>query len=192
MLKIHEILHNMAVESTSVPNAPSFEQAIALTQSLLDQIEQDTIPEQEVEQTIATLVGSENGARGFFVTYLSDERPLVEHMFPVVARALSVAPEVISPLMVKNLAMSTAMGIAHRRNQSESLAQGSDLVRSRAAHIVQALSLPQLQAEAEKLAASIDTGTGAYQSFLQRWGYDVEQQQAIREALLQSGLLDSH
>lgn len=189
MLKIHEILHNMAVESTSVPNAPSFEQAIALTQSLLDQIEQDAIPEQEVEQTIATLVGSENGARGFFVTYLSDERPLVEHLFPVVTQALAVAPEVISPLMVKNLAMSTAMGITHRRNQSESLAQGSDRVRSRAAHIVQALSLPQLRAEAEKLAASIDTGTGEYQSFLQRWRYDVEQQQAIREALLQSGLL---
>lgn len=173
----------------TVPEAVSFQQAIELTQSLLEQQSQDTLTEPELQQAIRDLVSSENGARGFFVTYLTDERPLIDSLMPIVVQALPTAPEVVSPLLVKNLAMSTAMAITHRRNQNEALAQGSDLVRSRTTQLLQALQLPQIQEHAQKLGVSIDTGAGDYQAFLQRWEYDVEQRQAIRQALEQAGLL---
>lgn len=172
-----------------VPDGLSFEQAIALTQSLLEQLEQNTLSDTAFEETVAALVGTENGARGFFVTYLSDERPLVDHHIPSVAQALQAAPAVIAPLMVKNLAMSTAMALAHRRNHNESLAQGSDRVRSRTLQLIESLPLPELREQAQQLVVSIDTETGDYQPFLERWGYDPEQRQAIRQAFEQTDLL---
>ncbi len=180
----------MVVESKfQVPDAVSFEQAIALTQSLLDGIEQETVSEEVLRQTVTDLVQSENGARGFFVTYLSDDRPLIDQSFPIVLPALKTSPDVIAPLMVKNLAMSTAMAITHRRNQNEDLAAGSDRVRSRSAHLIASLALPQLQEQAYQLADNISGGTGAFTSFLDRWGYDTEQRQAILSALEQVGLI---
>lgn len=179
----------MAVSPLVVPADVSFEQAIALTQSLLEQQFQGNLTEPELTESIRALVQSENGARGFFVTFLSDDRPAIEPLIPIVAPALNAAPEIISSLLVKNLSMSTAMAIAHRRQQNEALAQGSDRVRSRTLQILQLLQLPQIQAEADKLAESLQTGAGNYQAFLDRWGYDAEQRQAIGQALEQAGLL---
>jgi hypothetical protein len=180
----------MAGESEfTVPDALSFEEAIALTQALLDRIESGSLSEAGVESAIAALVRSENGARGFFVTYLSDPRALADHPTPAIVAALKNVPTVISSLLVKNLAMSTAMAISHRRNQNELQAQGSDQVANRSSRLIQALPLPDLQQQAQLLDQSIHTPGGTYQAFLDRWGYDAEQRQAIHQALEQSGLL---
>ena len=180
----------MVVESEfQVPEAVGFEQAIALTQALLDGIEQGTVAEAVVGQTVTHLVQSENGARGFFVTYLSDDRALIDQSLPTVVPALKTSPDIVAPLLIKNLAMSTAMAITHRRNQNDDLAAGSDRVRSRSAHLLTSLALPQLQEQAHQLAVSILQGTGSYVTFLDRWGYDAEQRQTILATLEQVGLL---
>lgn len=179
----------MAVESGfTIPDPVSFTEAIVLSQTLLNQLEQGNVSAADLEATVQALVRSENGARGFFVTYLSDDRPLADDPEPAILTALQTAPAIVAPLLVKNLAMSTAMAITHRRNQDDAMAQGSDRVRSRSLQLIQRLQLPQVQVEVQQLAKTIEMGTGAYQSFLERWGYDLEQQQAIRRALGESGM----
>ncbi len=173
----------MTVESRfTVSEKVTFEQAIALSQALVDQMAQGAIADALLEQAISALVASENGARGFFVTYLSDPRPIADPPAAAVIAALKTAPAVVAPLMVKNLAMSTAMAIAHRRNQDESLAQGSDRVKARSAYILQAIQSDETVAQIHALMTSIDTQAGDYAAFLKRWGYDSEQQQAMRQA----------
>ena len=185
----------MAVESgftvPDVPNTISFADAIALTQTLLDQLEQGRVAGAALESTVRALVLSENGARGFFVTYLSDDRSLSNQSVDAIIAALQTSPAIVAPLLVKNLTMSTAMAITHRRNQNEAIAVGSDLVRSRTTQLIQRLQLPQLQAEAQQLSWALETKTGAYQTFLERWGYDVEQRQAMQQALEAIGLVES-
>jgi len=172
----------MTVESKfTVPEKVTFEQAIALSQTVVDQIVQGTIADDLLESAITQLVASENGARGFFVTYLSDERPIADPPSAAVIAALKMAPATVAPLMVKNLAMSTAMAIAHRRNQDEALAQGSDRVKMRSVYILQAIQSDETVAQIAALITSIDTQAGDYATFLKRWGYDPEQQQAIRQ-----------
>lgn len=161
----------------------TFEEAIALSQSLLGQMEQGELSDAELEQAIATLVRSENGARGFFVTYLTDERSLADQPSPAVIGALQSSPEIVSELLVKNLAMSSAMAIAHRRNENEAMAQGSDRVRCRTTALIQLLPIPAIAEKAQKLHQTIATGVGEYQSFLTRWNYDTEQKQVIEEAI---------
>ncbi len=174
-----------------VPPTVSFEQAIALAQSLLEHMEQGTLSEEQVESVISALVATENGARGFFVTYLSTDSSLPDQPIPAVIQALQSSPTVVAPLLVKNLSMSTAMAIVHRRSQREDMAQGSDRVHRRSLQLIQALQTPELASEAQSLVESIQTHTGTYQAFLERWSYDETQQTAIYEAIAQTGLLKS-
>jgi hypothetical protein len=167
----------------SIPEDISFEGAIALTQGLLEQIDAGTLTDAQVEEVIACLVQTSNGARGFFVTYLTDDRALADQPSDGVIRALKAASDQVAELLVKNLAMSSAMAIAHRRNHDEAMTQGSERVRSRTTHLIQRLQLPQVTTLAQQVYESAMTGTGIYQSFLDRWGYDAEQRQQIAEVM---------
>lgn len=161
----------------------TFEEAIAQAQALLNQMEQGTLSEADVETAIAELVHTQNGARGFFVAYLTDERSLADTPSVAVLNALNSSPDIVADLLVKNLAMSAAMAITHRRNENEAMAQGSERVRSRATHLIQQLQLPILNEKARKLHQTIATGVGDYQAFLARWNYDTEQKQVIEDAI---------
>jgi hypothetical protein len=143
------------------------------------QMQQNQLSEAELEAALAALVSSENGARGFFVTYLSDDGSLADQPSAAVIRALQSSPDIVSELLVKNLAMSSAMAITHRQNQNEAMARGSDRVQSRTLNLIQQVDLPEVAKKARRLRESAATGIGHYQAFLDRWGYDAEQRQVI-------------
>lgn len=170
----------------SVPDAITFEQAIALTQTLMTQM--PTLAEPALESTLSALLASENGARGFFVTYLTDEGTLADHPSAAIIRALQSSPAIVSELLIKNLAMSSAMAIAHRRNQNEEMAQGSERVQKRTTDLIQKVQMPEVSTKAAHLHESATTGTGDYQAFLERWGYDAEQRQVIAQQMQQVGV----
>jgi hypothetical protein len=165
----------------SMTEAVTFEQAIALTQDLLEKL--PDLSEPDIQASITNLVGTENGARGFFVTYLTDDRPFADQPSSAVLQALQTSPEIVSELLVKNLAMSASMAIAHRRNGQEDMAQGSDRVQRRSENLVQGLQMPEIGKKAAQCRASATTGEGEYQAFLERWGYDAEQRQKIADVM---------
>lgn len=167
----------------NIPETVTFEEAIAFTQSLMSQMATGELSTPEVFDAIAQLVKSENGARGFFVTYLTSEGTLADHPSPEVIQALQSSPDIVAELLVKNLAMSAAQAITHRRKGNEEMAQRSDRVRSRTTHLIEQLKLPQVQDRSLALHESAVTGEGRYQTFLQRWGYDAQQRLVIGEAL---------
>jgi hypothetical protein len=167
----------------------SFEEALGVTQEVLNRAVEGELPATDLQHTIAHLVTTENGARGFFVMYLGDPRSQMDDYINLVVTALKTSPAVISSLLVKNLAMSTAMILTHQRHQKAELVEGSERVRARSLTLIQQLQTPQLQAEIQALAHSVATATGDYQTFLERWRYDAEQRQAIAQALQQTGLV---
>ena len=170
-------------ETFPIPESISFEEAIALTQSFLAEMEQGSLSDSKIEGTIAALAASENGARGFFVTYLTDARSFVDQPSNSVVEGLRSSPEIVSELLVKNLAMSTAMILAHTRNQNLDMAKGSERVQQRTVQLIQLVKLAIGQTKLHRLSETIATGSGHYQSFLDRWGYDVEQREAIQQIL---------
>lgn len=157
----------------------TFEEAIEVTHSLMSQMAAGTLSEEDTQTAIADLVGTANGARGFFVTYLTDDSPLADDPSPGTLQALQAAPEIVAELLVKNLAMSTAMAITHRRQENEEMAQGSDSVRSRTLNLIDLLNRDDIAQMAAQMKESATKSEGTYASFLQRWGYDDEQRQAI-------------
>jgi hypothetical protein len=169
--------------SLKVPETVTFEQAIAITQSLLSQVEAG-IQEPEIAVVISELVKTQSGARGFFVTYLTSESSLADNPSPAVVQALQTSPEVVA-LLVKNLAMSAAQVVFHRRNQNEEMAQASERVRQRTVHLIELVDLTAVRDRIHKLLQTLAQGEGEYKAFLERWGYDTEQRQAISQALQQ-------
>jgi len=173
--------------SNSPLNVPevTFEQAIALTQSLLSQVEVGELSEPEIAATITELVKTENGARGFFVTYLTSDSSIADNPSTPVVQALQSNPDVVAELLVKNVAMSAAQAVFHRRNHKEDMAEASEQVRQRTARLIQLVEMPAVYDRSQKLLESATTGEGSYKAFLERWGYDAEQRQVICEALQQ-------
>lgn len=159
----------------------SFESAIALTERFIEQI--NTIDEKQKQEIITSLVQSANGSRGFFVTYLTSDNPIVGQVSSGIIDGLKSSPEIVSELLVKNIAMSTAMKITHNRNNNPEMAQQSEIVTSRSLKLVNLLQLAQINSKIAKMCQSITKADGDYEQFFQRWGYDDEQKKAIYDTL---------
>ncbi|WP_238546756.1 MULTISPECIES: hypothetical protein [unclassified Synechocystis] len=161
----------------------SFEQAIAHSQDLLGQIAEDNLSDQEITTAIANLVATENGARGFFVTFLTTQNfPLADQPSPALLTALASAPAIVGELLVKNLAMASATEILHQRLEDGEAAQGSRQVAQRTQTLINKLQLPGVPEKLTELEQSLEEA-GPYTAFLQRWNYDQEQREAIRQAI---------
>ncbi|MFB2975750.1 hypothetical protein [Microseira sp. BLCC-F43] len=168
---------------TQIGSEITFEQAIAATKSLLEQVEANQLSPEQIGEAIAALVQSENGARGFFVTYLVSSSSLASHPSEELVQALRSSPDIVAELLAKNVAMSAAMALTHRRNDDEPMAQSSEQVRDRSAALIKLVDQDAVYDRCRKLLESAVTGAGRYQAFLDRWGYDAEQRQLICEAL---------
>lgn len=158
----------------------TFEEAISYTENLL---KRGDVDELQLESEISTLVQTSNGARGFFVCFLTGEWQLADNPSSGIIKALQSEPEAIAELLVKNLAMSTAMAIIHRRAGNAEQVQGSNRVAKRTALLMEKVDLVEVRTIAVQMQNSASTNTGEYVSFLEKWGYDVEQKQAIANVL---------
>ena len=159
----------------------SFENAIQQTQDLLSQIE--FLDANVITEKLTDLVSTENGARGFFVTYLTSDLSYTEYPSLEVITALKTSPILVNELLVKNLAMSTAMVIYHRSQGDEENARGSEKVQEKTGQLIKQLLSQVLGEKLQQLATSLNSGQGEYQAFLERWGYDDCQRQAIAEII---------
>ena len=158
----------------------TFEEAISYTESLLGR---GDVEELQLESEISTLVQTSNGARGFFVCFLTGEWQLADNPSSGIIKALQSEPNAIAELLVKNLAMSTAMAIVHQRSGNIEQAQGSKRVAKRTALLIEKVDLVEVRTIASQMQNSASTNTGEYLSFLEKWGYDVEQKHAIANVL---------
>lgn len=166
-----------------IPATVTFKQSLELTQSLLEQIINGQLSEQQVQKAVTDLVKQRNGARGFFVVYLTNEYSLPEPFFKNIILALKSAPEIVSELQTKNLAMSTATTIFHERNNDHENAESSRFTQQKTIKIIEELELPELQKQLQHLYQSLVNGEGSYQKFLERYNYDAEQKQAIKQVI---------
>ncbi len=170
-------------KSLQVSENITFNEAIAFAEMLLSQIQAEEFSSEEILTTISALVKTVNGARGFFVTYLPSATNLADNPSPEIIKALQSSPDTIAELMVKNLVMSAAMVITHRRHKNEEMAQSSHRVKTRSANLIKLLQIPAIYEIANQILETITTGAGKYQEFLERWGYDTEQKQVMQETL---------
>ncbi|MBD2103797.1 hypothetical protein [Leptolyngbya sp. FACHB-261] len=161
----------------------SFEEAIEQSQLLLSQWEQGQLSTTEAQAAVSQLLDSANGARGFFVAFLTGDSPLADQPPPEFLAALQTAPPAVAELLVKNLAMPTAMALTHQRNGDTEQQQDSERVARRTIALLKQLHPSVVVPLARAMQTSAQTGSGNYAEFLNRWRYDTEQRQAIATAM---------
>jgi hypothetical protein len=169
--------------SLTVKENIRFDEALQLTQVFLEALKQQQLTAAEITTFIGDLVKTENGARGFFVIFLTGEDEICDLPHPEIIEGLKASPDITADLLVKNMAMSTAQAIFHRRSQNEEQAQSSLTVAKRSAEMIRQLDSPQIAALMEKMIATIQNGGGEYTDFLNRWGYDDEQRATIADVM---------
>ncbi|MCX5928972.1 MAG: hypothetical protein NTY40_04375 [Synechococcus sp. LacPavin_0920_WC12_MAG_50_7] len=135
----------------------SFEAAMEAAALWCGTWEQGDLSDEVLADKVAQLLTSRDGARGFFVVSLPAENPLMDRLPEPLLIALMAAGEEVVDLTARNLAMSTAMAVYHRRVGAEDQCLG--------------------------LLAATD-GIGSDVAFLDRWQYDAEQKAAIKAAVL--------
>ncbi|HEY9689561.1 MAG TPA: hypothetical protein V6D46_06165 [Coleofasciculaceae cyanobacterium] len=195
------------MSAATQPEAMTFEAAIDLTQTWLDQWAAGAWTPEQFVAAVAPLVTTPAGARGFFVVYLTDDRPLVDHPPEGLVAALAQAPAIVLDLLVKNLAMSAAMAITHDRAGDAAMAERSRHTSQRSGDLLNHLDryftdtsgaaevagstgaepAPSVTALLDQLRSSITDQTGPFVAFLERWGYDEVQRRAILRAIEHRG-----
>jgi len=161
----------------------SFPQAISVTQALMIQITDKKLNESQIEQEIISIIKEKSGGRGFLVAFLTSTSNLAEAPSTGVINAFKSSISVVGELLIKNLAMSSAMVVAHSRNDDFESAQSSQQVYLRTSNLIQQIESKLLKDELLELNNTIQSGKGNYQIFLKRWNYDVDQKQAIQNAI---------
>jgi hypothetical protein len=162
-----------------------FAAAIELTQQFVLQLQDDVLTPEQVQNFVTDLVATQEGARGFFVGYLTNGLAIVDKVHPGIVLGLQAYPAVVADLLVKNLAMSTAQNLHFLRENQADMAANSATVATRSRQLINAVQMPEIKVIAQQIIDAIETGAGEYVEFLERWGYDAEQKGAIEKALSQ-------
>ena len=162
---------------------PTFQEAMAISAEKLALWEAGELSDEVLADTVGQLVSHRDGARGFFVVSLTGDSPLMDRLPEALVIQLRLAGEGVVDLTARNLAMSTAMAVYHRRQQDSSLLAGSLRVRARSRELLTQLDPSLVKEKLERMLAGLK-GEGEEKAFYERWGYDEEQRQEIETALL--------
>jgi hypothetical protein len=177
----------MSSSILSVPANIKFDEAIELTQAFSIQLKKNELASSEIQDFVSAMVQTANGARGFFVTYLTAPDPSFDEPRSEIIAALRANPEIAADLLVKNIAMSTAQQLYHQRRNDPEMMASSATVATRTTKIIQQINLDRIWDLCRELVNTIRTGSGAYSDFLTRWGYDEEQKNSIAQVISQIG-----
>ena len=156
----------------------SFAEAINRTERWLGQWQAGAMTTEVLAQQLAGLLTSADGRRGFFVVALAGPSPLLDEPPAPIVELLHRGGKAVVDLVARNLAMGTAMALAHQRQGHGEQAKGSLQVQRRAQTLLCQLDPPAVRQRLDELLAASE-GHGADLAFLERWNYDAAQRQAI-------------
>lgn len=168
----------------------TFQQSIETSHELIEKLERKTLPDSQAREEISEYLSDMATARGFFVSLLTGDWAFGTDIPAIVIDTIKTTPGHAYTLLTRNLVMSCATAVSHKRSEQPNLAEGSDRVAERSAYIIKKLDNAEILQELLDIKRACEDklnggthrehDTGTYRAFLERWSYDLEQ---IRAAL---------
>ncbi|MDZ4832505.1 MAG: hypothetical protein SGJ27_01765 [Candidatus Melainabacteria bacterium] len=171
----------------------TFHQSIEASRELIEKLESKTLPEDQAREEIGALLSDMATARGFFVSLLTGDWKFGNKIPPIVIESIKAKPGHSYTLLARNLVMSCATAVAHKRSEQPNLAEGSDRVAERSAYLIKKIDNADIMSELVDIKCACEErlhegtphaqNSGAYHAFLERWSYDLEQIRAARDSV---------
>ena len=159
----------------------SFTQAINISAKWCKEWGEDILSEEVLADRIAELTKTKNGLRGFFVYALSDKDCLLLDKLPFsLIYKLNEAGDDVAEIVVKNLIMSSAQVIIHRRDNNHEYEMTSENISGRCKSILRLLETKSVTKFVNQVLRELDTMGNSFDNSVK---YDSEQKEFIKKQI---------
>ena len=160
----------------------SFTQAINISAKWCKEWEEGLLSEEVLADRIAELIKSKNGLRGFFAYALSDQDCLLLDKLPFsLIFKLNECGDSVVEIVLKNLIMSSAQIIIHRRENNHAYEITSENISDRCKAILRLLETKLVTKTVKQVLKDLDNMGNSFDNSLK---YDKEQKEFIKKQIL--------
>ena len=159
----------------------SFTQAINISAKWCKELEEDLLSEEVFADRISELIKTKNGARGFFAYTLSDTKcTLLDKLPSSLIFILRERGEHIVEITIKNLFMSSAQILNHKKDRNFEYAERSNNISNRCINLLKALETNLVTEKINKMLSEIDNMGNSFDNKIK---FSAEQKNFIREKI---------
>ena len=163
-------------------NEASFTQAINISSQWCKEYSEDLLSEEVLADRIAELTKTRNGLRGFFAYALSDKECFLLDKLPSpLIFKLNDAGEAVVEIVVKNLIMSSAQIIIHRRDNNHEYEITSENISDRCKAILRLLETKSVTKSVNQILRDLDNMGNSFNNSAK---YDSDQKEFIKKQIL--------
>ena len=160
----------------------SFTQAINISAEWCKEWEEDLLSEEVLADRIAELIKTKTGLRGFFAYALSDKECFLLDKLPFsLIFKFNEAGEAVVGIVVKNLIMSSAQIIIHRRENNHEYEVTSENISNRCKGILKLLDTKLVTKTVNQVITDLDNMGNSFDNSIK---YDSEQKEFIKKQIL--------
>ena len=159
----------------------SFTQAINISAQWCKEWGEDLLSEEVLADRIAELIKTRNGLRGFFAYALSDKDCFLLDKLPfALIYKLNEGGEAVVDIVLKNLIMSSAQIIMHRRDNNHEYEITSENISERCKAILRLLETNSVANSASQVLRNLDNMGNSFDNSIK---YDTEQKEFIKKQI---------
>ncbi len=160
----------------------SFTQAINISAQWCREWGEDLLSEEVLADRIAELIKTKSGLRGFFAYALSDKDCFLLDKLPFsLIFKLSEGGDAVTDMVVKNLIMSSAQIIIHRRDKNHEYEIASEQISDRCKAILRLLETKSVTKFVNQVLRDLDDMGNSFDNSVK---YNTEQKEFIKKQIL--------
>ena len=164
-------------KKTIISQEPSFIQSINISKDWCKEWDDDLLSDEVLADRIKELIKTRNGIRGFFAYALSDSKcTLLDKLPSSLIFTLRDRGENIVEITIKNLFMSSAQIVNHRKDKNFEYAERSSNISDRCINLLKALDTKLVTEKINKMLKGIDNMGNSFDSAVK---YSAEQKDFI-------------
>ena len=159
----------------------SFTQAINISAQWCQEWGNDLLSEEVLADRISELIKTKNGIRGFFAYALSDKDCFLLDKLPFsLIYKLNEGGDAVTEIVLKNLIMSSAQIIVHRKDNNNEYEITSENISSRCKAILRLLETKSVKKSVNQVLTDLDNMGNSFDNSLK---YDSEQKEFITKQI---------
>jgi len=159
----------------------SFTQAINISAQWCKEWGEDVLSEEVLADRIAELIKTKNGLRGFFAYTLSDKDCFLLDKLPFsLIFKLNEVGDAVVEIVVKNLIMSSAQIVIHRRENNHEYEITSENISDRCKAILRLLETKLVAKTVNQIIKNLDNMGNGFDNSIK---YDAEQKDFIKKQI---------